>query len=210
MNPLTTQSLVSNKAIDFNCQAIDASGQIIDDFHFFEAIKNKYAVLFFYPLNFTFVCPTEMIRLNQAMGKLKALNVEVFTVSVDSHFSHLQWRQMPLSEGGIGEVQYTMLSDINHEIMNAYNAKHTEKSIALRATVIIDTQGKIRHHGANDLQVGRNIEEIVRLVEALKHADTYGEVCPAGWSKGKESIQENKSSVSQYLVKHEQNKMPAN
>lgn len=203
MDVFNENFLVASKAKDFTCSAIDADGMIIDEFNFFEAIEGKYAVLFFYPLNFTFVCPTEMIALNRAMERLKALDVKVYSVSIDSHFAHMQWRQMSLSEGGIGSVQYTMLSDMDHKIIQAYNAKHPKKNIAMRATVIIDTEKQIRHHSVNDLQVGRNIDEIIRLIDALKHADKYGEVCPAGWALGEESIEENQASVGRYLEKQE-------
>lgn len=194
---------VTCPAIDFTTAAILEDGSIQDDFNCFDYIDNHYAVLFFYPLNFTFVCPTEMIALNRAMDAFKARGVKVITVSIDSHFSHLKWQQTPVAEGGIGKVSYVMAGDVSHEICSQYGVKHPEKHVALRSTVIIDPSKNIRYHAMHDLPVGRSMQELLRVIDALQHHENHGEVCPAGWTKGDEAIEENASSVGAYLEKRQ-------
>lgn len=195
--------LVTQTAIDFTSSAILPDGTIEEHYHFFQAIENRYAVLFFYPLNFTFVCPTEMVAFSNQAQAFKDRGVEVVSVSIDSHFSHLRWREMAVKDGGIGPVGYTMVSDVGQRICKAYGVCHPEKHVALRATCIIDANKCIRHMSVNDLPIGRSVEEVLRLVDAIQFADQHGEVCPANWSKGKPTFSANRESLEQYLVKEE-------
>lgn len=190
---------VGQQASDFTCAAVSESGEIIDHFNLYEAIEDRYALLFFYPLDFTFVCPTEMIALNKRMEVLSQLNTKVITVSVDSQFTHLRWRQTSMNDGGIGPVKYTMAADVSHEICKAYGVEHDTASVAYRASIIIDKQKMIRIKHVNDLPVGRNIDELVRTIQALQYTEAHGEVCQAGWKEGKSGFQANQQGVSQFL-----------
>ena len=193
---------VTKLAPDFTVPAIDAEGKIEEAFNLYDKIDGKYAVLFFYPLDFTFVCPTEMIALDKRMKMFKERNVEVIAVSIDSHFSHLKWRNTAVNEGGIGPVKYTMAADIRHHICRSYDVEHPQEGVALRATLIIDPKKQIRVQMVNDLPVGRNIDEIVRLVDALKFTDKHGQVCPAGWAEGKGAFDANPEGVKEYLLEN--------
>lgn len=190
---------VGQQASDFTCAAVSETGEIIDQFNLYESIKGQYALLFFYPLDFTFVCPTEMIALNKRMEALSQLNTKVITISVDSQFTHLRWRQTPVNDGGIGSVNYTMAADVSHEICKTYGVEHDTASVAYRASVIIDKQKMIRIKHVNDLPVGRNIDELVRTIQALQYTEAHGEVCQAGWKEGKSGFQANQQGISQFL-----------
>ena len=191
---------VGQQASDFTCAAVSPQGEIIDQFNLYEAIEGQYAVLFFYPLDFTFVCPTEMIALNKRMQKFKQLNTKVIAVSIDSQFTHLKWRDTAINDGGIGPVDYTMAADVSHAICQAYGVEHNEAFVAYRASIIIDTNKKIRVKHVNDLPVGRNIDELVRTVQALQYTDKHGEVCQAGWQEGNTGFQPSPKGVSQFLA----------
>ena len=194
--------LVGRKAPDFKVPAVLANGEIKDDFEFSTATKGKYSLLFFYPLDFTFVCPSELIALDKRMEQFNALNVEVIGVSIDSHFSHNAWRNTPIEQGGIGPVRYTLAADINHSITQAYGVEHPEAGVAFRAAVLVDRDGVVRAQLVNDLPLGRNIDELLRLVEALQFHEENGEVCPAGWKKGDEGITATPDGVATYLAEH--------
>ncbi|MDN5247721.1 MAG: peroxiredoxin [Wolbachia endosymbiont of Tyrophagus putrescentiae] len=194
-------NLVTKSAIDFTAPAVLSNGEIVDNFCLSEFIKNKYAVLFFYPLDFTFVCPTELISFSNKVNDFSKRNVEVVGVSVDSKFSHHHWRRIPVSEGGIGEISYPLVSDITKSISRNYGVLHSD-SIALRATFIIDSKFIVRHQSINDLPLGRNIDEFIRIVDAIKHNEEYGEVCPAGWKKGKQAMQASDEGVVDYLTSY--------
>jgi peroxiredoxin (alkyl hydroperoxide reductase subunit C) len=191
--------LVSRKAPDFCASAVLASGKIIDEMKFSEKRDGKYAVIIFYPLDFTFVCPSELIALDKRTKKLQSLGVEVFTISVDSAYTHYAWRNTPISKGGIGPVSYTMVADVSHNITHAYGIESLEKSVALRATFLIDKSGYVRHQVVNDLPLGRNMDELVRMVDALQFSEEKGEVCPAGWKKGDSGMQASSEGVAKYL-----------
>lgn len=191
---------VGLRAIDFTCAAVSGKGELIDQFNLYKAIDNQYALLFFYPLNFTFVCPTEMIALHKRMDAFKKLNTKVIAISVDSQFSHMQWRQMPVNEGGIGNVDYIMAADVSHEICQAYGVEHADAHVAYRASLLIDPQKNIRTKHVNDLPVGRNIDEILRTLQALQYTDKHGEVCQAGWQDGASGFQPSPEGVSQFLT----------
>ena len=194
--------LVGRRAPDFNVAAVLANGEIVNDYQFLDVIHNKYAVLFFYPLDFTFVCPSELIALSKRAAQFDALGVEVVAVSIDSQFTHNAWRNTPVAQGGIGPVDFTMAADINHHICQAYVVEHPVAGVALRATFVIDCQGIVRSQVVNDLPLGRNIDETLRTVEALQFYEANGEVCPAGWSKGKKGMKPTTGGVSEYLAEH--------
>lgn len=194
-------NLVTKSAIDFTAPAVLPNGDIIDDFRLSKYIEDKYAVLFFYPLDFTFVCPTEIISFSNKINDFSKRGVEVIGISIDSKFSHHHWRKTQVNDGGIGDISYPLVSDIKKSISRDYGVLHDE-SIALRATFVIDDKFIVRHQSINDLPLGRNIDEFVRIVDAIKHHKTYGEVCPAGWRKGKQAMQASDEGVADYLNSH--------
>ncbi len=194
--------LVGRKAPEFVAPAVLADGSIVEDFALLDAIKGKYGVLVFYPLDFTFVCPSELIALDHRMTTLVEKGVEVMAVSIDSHFTHNAWRNTAVNEGGIGAVQYTMVADIGHQITESYGIAHPEAGVALRGTFLIDKQGIVRHQVVNDLPLGRNMDEIIRMVDALAFHEQHGEVCPAGWQKGKDGMTATPEGVASYLQDH--------
>lgn len=194
--------LVGQRAPDFTVPAVLGNGEIVDDFNFLKAIKDKYALVFFYPLDFTFVCPSELIALNKRMDKFKKLGVEVVAVSIDSHFSHNAWRNTPIKDGGIGPVDYTLAADITHQICFDYGVEHPEAGVAFRGAFIIDRQGIVRSQIVNDLPIGRNIDEIIRTFEALQFHEEHGEVCPAGWQQGQAGMTATPEGVANYLAKN--------
>lgn len=194
--------LVGRKAPDFTTAAISAEGTIVPKYTFSEATQGKYALVFFYPLDFTFVCPSELIALDHRIDAFKSRQVEVVAVSVDSHFAHHAWRQMSVKDGGIGPVRYTMAADVSHKICQAYGVEHPEAGVAFRGAFVIDPKGVVRAQIVNDLPLGRNIEELIRLVDALQFVDQHGEVCPAGWNKGDKGMKPTTEGVAQYLAEN--------
>lgn len=191
--------LVGRAAPDFTAAAVLGNGEIVDRFNLAEAIHGKKAVLVFYPLDFTFVCPSELIALDKRVEALKALGVEVIAVSIDSQFTHHAWRNTPVNQGGIGQVKYTMVADVTHHIVKAYGVEHPEAGVAFRGTFLIDEEGVVRHQVVNDLPLGRNMDELVRMVEALKFHQEHGEVCPAGWTQGAQGMSASPEGVAEYL-----------
>ncbi len=162
------------------------------------SLQGKYVVLFFYPLDFTFVCPTELVSFQEHLEEFKKLGVTLLGCSIDSHFTHRAWLDTPLNKGGIEGVQYGLLSDIGGKIAKSYGVLNDE-CIALRGLFLIDQKGVIRHQVINDLPLGRNVKEVLRMVEALQHVEEYGEVCPANWTKSQKAINATKESVAGYL-----------
>ncbi|MDB6096626.1 MAG: putative peroxiredoxin [Francisellaceae bacterium] len=191
--------LVGKKAPDFTTAAILGNGEIASDLRLSQIIKGKYALVFFYPLDFTFVCPSELIALDKRMSQFKSRNVEVITVSIDSHFTHSAWRNTPLEKGGIGPVNFIMAADIKHEICKHYGIEHPEMGVAFRAAFIIDADGVVRSQIVNDLPLGRNIDEILRTIDALQFHEEEGEVCPANWKKGDSGMKADAEGVAKYL-----------
>jgi peroxiredoxin (alkyl hydroperoxide reductase subunit C) len=191
--------LVGKKAPDFTVPAVLGNGTIVDEFSLSETINGKYGLVFFYPLDFTFVCPSELIALDHRMDKFKELGVEVIGVSIDSHFTHNAWRNTPINQGGIGPVKYTLAADIDHGIVKAYDVE-TEGGVALRGAFIIDKEGVVRSQIINDLPLGRNMDELVRIFEALQFHEEHGEVCPAGWNKGDKGMDASPEGVASYLA----------
>lgn len=192
--------LVGRKAPGFCAVAISGNGDIIEKFDLHQTLKSKYGLIFFYPLDFTFVCPSELIALDHRLNEFKQRNVEVIAVSIDSQFTHLAWRNTPTEKGGIGQVGYTMVADVNHNICQSYGVEHPEASVALRGAFLIDKQGIVRSQVVNDLPIGRNIDELIRLVDAIQFIEAHGEVCPANWEKGKASIKATPAGIASYLA----------
>ncbi|MEH6625890.1 MAG: peroxiredoxin C [Motiliproteus sp.] len=190
--------LVGKEAPDFTVNAVLGDGQIVSDFNLKEAIKGKYGLVFFYPLDFTFVCPSELIALDHRMDEFKARNVEVIGVSIDSHFTHNAWRNTAINDGGIGPVKYTLAADIDHGICKAYDVE-ADAGVAFRGAFLIDTNGVVRSQIVNDLPLGRNMDELLRLVDALQFHEEHGEVCPAGWTKGDKGMTASPEGVAAYL-----------
>ncbi|HAD49513.1 MAG: alkyl hydroperoxide reductase [Idiomarina sp.] len=194
--------LVGRKAPDFTAAAVLGSGEIVEDFKFSDQIKGKKAVLFFYPLDFTFVCPSELIAFDKRLDEFKKRGVEVIGVSIDSQFTHSAWRNTSTDDGGIGQVKYPLVADVRHSICKAYDVEHPEAGVAFRGSFLIDEEGTVRHQVVNDLPLGRNIDEMLRMVDALNFNQKHGEVCPAGWEEGKEGMKENAEGVAAYLSKN--------
>ena len=192
---------VGQSAPDFTAVAVMGDGEFKEDFKLSD-YKGKYVALFFYPLDFTFVCPTEIIEFNRKLEKFRAKDVEVIGVSIDSQFSHWAWRNTPVDQGGIGEVQYPLVADINKTISRDYGVLLEDAGVALRGTFLIDKDGVLQHSTINNLGLGRNIDETLRMVDALQHLENYGEVCPAGWTEGDEAMAPTSEGVADYLAKH--------
>ena len=191
--------LVTRQAPDFTCAAVLGNGEIVNNFNFKKHVNGKAAVLFFYPLDFTFVCPSELIAFDHRYEEFKKRGVEVVGVSIDSEFTHNAWRNTPTENGGIGAVKYALAADVKHEIAQAYGIEHPEAGVALRASFLIDKNGVVRHQIVNDLPLGRNIDEMLRMVDALQFHEEHGEVCPAQWEKGKEGMKDSPEGVAKYL-----------
>jgi peroxiredoxin (alkyl hydroperoxide reductase subunit C) len=193
--------LVGKNAPDFTANAVMPDNSIKADFNLKTFLKGKMGVLFFYPLDFTFVCPSEIIAFNNRLKEFKDRGVEVIAVSVDSHFTHLAWKNTPVDKGGIGNVQFPMVADLTKQIARDYDVLLND-SIAFRGTFLIDKDFKVRHQIVNDLPLGRNVDEAIRMVDALQFHEEHGEVCPAGWNKGSEGMKANAEGVAGYLKKN--------
>jgi peroxiredoxin (alkyl hydroperoxide reductase subunit C) len=191
--------LVTRQAPDFKAQAVMPDGAFkevsLSDY------RGKYVVLFFYPLDFTFVCPSEIIAFDKALSKFEARNVQVIGASVDSHFTHLAWKNTPRDHGGIGQVGYPLVSDLSKSISRDFGVL-TDEGVALRGLFLIDKEGAVRHALINDLPLGRSVEEALRVVDALQFTEKHGEVCPANWHEGEEGMKPTSEGVAEYLSKH--------
>ncbi len=190
--------LVTREAPDFTAAAVLPDGTIKEDFKLSD-LSGKYVVLFFYPLDFTFVCPTEIIAHDRRIDEFKKRGVEVVCVSIDSQFSHFSWRNTPVEKGGIGPIRFPMVADVKHEIARAYGIEYTEAGVALRASFLIDKEGIVQHQVVNNLPLGRNVDEMLRVVDALQFHEQHGEVCPAGWHKGEDGMKPTADGVAEYL-----------
>lgn len=193
--------LVGKQAPDFTAAAVLADGEIVDKFNLMNQIKGKIGILFFWPLDFTFVCPSEIIAFNNRFDEFRSRGAEVIGVSVDSHFTHLAWRNTPVEKGGIGAIKFPMVADLTKSIARDYDVLVNE-SVAFRGTFMIDKKGVVRHQLVNDLPLGRNVDEALRMVDALNFHEEHGEVCPAGWNRGEEGMKPNAAGVAAYLNKH--------
>jgi peroxiredoxin 2/4 len=194
--------LVGRKAPDFTTSVVLANGEIKDQFNFAQETQGKCSIIFFYPLDFTFVCPSELIALDKRIDAFKERNTEVIAVSVDSQFTHLAYRNTPINQGGIGSVRYTLAADVPHTICQAYGVEHPEAGVAFRGAFIMDKQGIVRAQIVNDLPIGRNVDELLRLIDAIQFHEEHGEVCPAGWQKGDKGMTASPSGVADYLASH--------
>lgn len=202
--------LVGQQAPDFTATAVLADGSFDDKFNLFNHLgikkdasgkvtkKGKIGVLFFWPLDFTFVCPSEIIAFNNRLKEFKLRKVEVIGVSVDSHFTHLAWKNTPVEKGGIGDIQFPMVADITKSIAWDYDVLFND-AVAFRGTFMIDGNGVVRHQVINDLPLGRNVDEALRMVDALQFHEEHGEVCPAGWQRGEEGMKASAAGVAKYL-----------
>lgn len=190
--------LVGKKAPDFTASTVMPNNEINDHFNLHNFIKGKIAILFFYPLDFTFVCPSEIIAFDKRFNEFKSRGVEVIGVSVDSKYSHLAWKNTEVNKGGIGQVKYPLVSDLTKSIARDYDVLMGD-AVALRGTFLIDQEGMVRHQLINDLPLGRNIEEAIRMIDALKFFQEHGEVCPAGWNQGKKGMKASTQGVAEYL-----------
>ena len=192
-------SMVTREAPDFTAQAVMGDNA-------FEELKlssyrGKYVVLFFYPLDFTFVCPSEIIAFNDQLAKFKGKNAEVIGVSVDSQYTHLAWKKTPREEGGIGQIDYPLVSDLDKSISRAYGVL-ADEAVALRGLYLIDKEGIVRHALVNDLGLGRSVDEAFRMLTALEFTEQHGEVCPANWTEGDDAMLATPEGVAEYLASH--------
>jgi peroxiredoxin (alkyl hydroperoxide reductase subunit C) len=191
--------LVNKPAPDFSVDAVLPDGSI--ETTTLSQFRGKYVVLFFYPFDFTFVCPTEIIAFDRRLDEFAKRNVQVLGASIDSVHSHWAWRQMKVKDGGIGEVRYPLLSDVNKTIARDYDVL-LEGGMALRGSFLIDRDGKVQHQVVNNLPLGRDIDEMLRMIDALQFTEVHGEVCPAGWSEGKPGMKDTHEGVADFLSKN--------
>jgi peroxiredoxin (alkyl hydroperoxide reductase subunit C) len=194
--------LVTNPAPDFTATAVLADGSIVEDFKLSENFGEKGTVVFFYPLDFTFVCPSEIIAFSHRYEEFQSRGVNVVGVSVDSQFSHFAWRETPVNKGGIGRINFPLVADLTKNIARDYDVLLND-AVALRGSFLIDNNGVVRHAVVNDLPLGRNVDEMLRMIDAQQFTDEFGEVCPAGWQKGDEGMKADAEGVADYLAKHE-------
>ena len=193
--------LVTKKAPDFTATTVLGNNQIVDNFNLYENLGEKGAVLFFYPLDFTFVCPSELIAFDHRLDAFTERGINVIGVSVDSQFSHFAWKNTPVNQGGIGQVRYPLVADLNKQISRDYDVLLGD-SVALRGSFLIDKDGTVRHAVINDLPLGRNIDEMLRMIDAMLFTNEHGEVCPAGWAKGDAGMKASTEGVAEYLAEH--------
>lgn len=193
--------LVGKQAPGFTASAVLANGTIEESFNLKEQIKGKIGILFFYPLDFTFVCPSEIIAFNNRVDEFRSRGAEIIGVSVDSHFSHAAWRETPVNKGGIGAINFPLVADLTKQIARDYDVLVND-SVAFRGTFMIDKEGVVRHQIVNDLPLGRNVDEAIRMIDALNFHEEHGEVCPAGWQRGDEGMKPNADGVAAYLDKN--------
>jgi peroxiredoxin (alkyl hydroperoxide reductase subunit C) len=192
--------LVTKQAPDFTATAVMPDNSMKPDFKLSD-YRGKYVILFFYPLDFTFVCPSEILAFDKALSAFKAKNCEIIGISIDSQFSHWAWKNTPVKQGGIGDIQYPLVADLDKSISRQYGVL-LDAGIALRGSFLIDREGTVRHAVVNDLPLGRNIDEALRMVDALQFHEQHGDVCPANWTEGKEAMTPTATGVAEYLTKH--------
>lgn len=191
--------LVTKKAPDFTAAAVLGNNQIVDDFNLYKNIGEKGAVVFFYPMDFTFVCPSEIIAFDKRYQEFKSRGIEVIAVSTDNQFSHFAWKETPVEKGGIGKVQFPIVADTNHAISRGFDVHIEEVGVSLRGSFLLDKDGTVRHAVINDLPLGRNIDEMIRMVDTMLFTNDHGEVCPAGWNKGDKGMKASTEGVAEYL-----------
>ncbi len=193
-------NIVTKEAPDFTAQAV-MPNNVMEELTL-SSYRGKYVCLFFYPLDFTFVCPSEILAFNKALDQFKEKNCEIIGVSVDSQFTHFAWKQTPVEKGGIGDIQFPLVADLNKKISLSYGVLLEDMGVALRGLFIIDREGVVRHALINDLPLGRSVDEALRILEALQFHEEHGEVCPANWRPGEEAMKPTAEGVAEYLSKH--------
>lgn len=193
--------LVTKKAPDFTATAVLGDNQIVEDFNLYKNLGPKGAVVFFYPKDFTFVCPTEIIAFDHRYQDFKDRGIEVIGISTDNEFSHLAWKNTPVNQGGIGKVKYPLVADLTKEISRNFDVLYAN-AVALRGSFLLDADGTIRHMVLNDDALGRNIDEMIRMVDTMIFTNENGVVCPAGWHKNDEGMKANPDGVAEYLGKN--------
>lgn len=196
-------TLVNKPAPDFTSSAVMPNGEIIENFSLSDH-KGKYVVLFFYPLDFTFVCPSEIIAHDKRFDEFSARNAELIGISIDSPYSHYAWRNTDVNNGGIGPINFPLVSDMTHSIVRSFGIEHDD-GVALRGSFLIDKQGIVQHVVINNLPLGRNVDEMLRLLDALQFSEEHGEVCPAGWQKGQQGMTPTTDGVANYLKNNAEN-----
>ncbi len=195
------ESLVTKPAPEFKAQVVMPNNEIAEK-TLSELRGNRYAIVFFYPLDFTFVCPSEIVAFDKKVEAFNKLNCAVIGISVDSQYTHLAWKNTPRDKGGIGNVQFPLVADLTKKIAADYGVLLTEGGVALRGLFLLDKTGVVRHAIVNDLPLGRNVDEALRMLEALQFTETHGEVCPANWKEGGEGMKPTTEGVASYLAAH--------
>jgi len=193
-------TLVTKPAPDFTATAVLGDDTFDEQFSL-SGLRGSYVVLFFYPLDFTFVCPTEILAFDEALEKFKERDAEVVGVSVDSHYTHAAWKRTHVDDGGIGPIRFPLVSDLNKEISRSFGVL-LDEGIALRGLFLIDKEGIVRHALVNDLPLGRNVDEALRVLDALRFHELRGDVCPANWHEGDEGMEESQNGVVDYLSQY--------
>ncbi|EOX0011766.1 peroxiredoxin [Campylobacter upsaliensis] len=194
--------IVTKKALDFTAPAVLGNNEIVNDFNLYKNIGSKGAVVFFYPKDFTFVCPSEIIAFDKRYDEFKKRGIEVIGISGDNEFSHFAWKNTPINQGGIGQVKFPLVADLTKQIARNFDVLFAE-AVALRGSFLLDADGTVRHAVINDLPLGRNIDEMLRMVDTMLFTNEHGEVCPAGWNKGDEGMRADPKGVAEYLGKNE-------
>ncbi len=190
--------LVTKKAPDFTAAAVLGDNTIEPKFNLYKNIGEKGAVVFFYPKDFTFVCPSEIIAFNNRYEEFKSRGISVIGVSCDNEFCHLAWKNTPVNQGGIGQVKFPLVADMTKEISRNFDVLFGE-AVSLRGSFLLDKDGTVRHAVINDLPLGRNIDEMIRMVDTMLFVNEHGEVCPAGWNKGDAGMKPSTAGVADYL-----------
>lgn len=192
--------MITKEAPDFTATAVLADNSFKEDFKLSD-YRGQYVILFFYPLDFTFVCPSEILAFNNAVADFEKHNCQLIGVSVDSQFSHFAWKNTPVNKGGIGNIDYPLVSDLDKSISRNYGVL-LDEGVALRGLFLIDREGILRHKVVNDLALGRSVNEALRVLHALQFTEKHGDVCPANWQKGEEAMKPTAEGVAAYLSKH--------
>lgn len=191
--------LVGQPTPDFTAPAVLANGEIVEDFNLKRVLQGKYGLIFFYPLDFTFVCPSEILAFHNRVPAFEARNTQIVGISVDSQYTHNAWRQTPPEKGGLGPIAFPLVADLTKAIARSYGVL-TGEAVALRGSFLVDKAGIVRHEVVNDLPLGRNVDEAIRMVDALQFHEEHGEVCPAGWNKGDKGMKADAGGVARYLA----------
>jgi len=192
--------MVTKEAPDFTATAVMPDNTFKEDFKLSD-FRGRYVILFFYPLNFTFVCPSEILAFNKAVDEFEKHNCQLIAISVDSQYSHYAWKNTPVNEGGIGDIHYPLVADLDKSISRSYGVL-LDAGVALRGLFLIDREGILRHMVINDLPLGRSVNEALRLLHALQFTEEHGDVCPANWQQGEEAMKPTAEGVKKYLTDH--------